>query len=278
MSQHEGNVLVPIDFEEQSLVGLRQSYLYARHENASISLLYVIEDPKDDVQAAKDRLDKLANDVKVESGIKTNTIISKGNPFVEISKVAKDINASMIIMGFNSSMGLRKIIGPNAFQLVREAPCAVLTMKGRQPHRDKVETIILPLDLSKESREKVAPAVEYAKHFGATIRIAATLTSNDEFKENRIIAYANQAKTFIKENGVRCGNKTLRGRNVAKMIVDYATETNADLILIVNQEELGFAEVFTGSEQQQIVNLSKIPVLTIRPKPRKDTSTFTNPF
>jgi len=278
MSSSQANILVPIDFEEQSLVGLRQSYIYAKFAHAAITLLYVIENESEDVQTAKDRLDRLAKDVELESGIKTSTIISKGNPYIEISKVAKDINAVMMIMGFNSSLGIRKIIGPNAFQLVREAPCHVLTIKGKQPHRDTVKTIILPIDLSRESREKIAPGVEFAEHFGSTIRIAGTLTSNDEFKENRLVAYANQAKNYVKEKGIRCGNKTLRGRNVPKMIVDYANESNADLIILVNQPELGFAEVFTGSEQQQIVSLSNIPVLTIKPAARKDTSTFTNPF
>ena len=278
MSQSEANVLVPVDFDEQSLIGLRQSYIYAKFIHAAITLVYIIENESEDVQSAKDRLDRLAKDVELESGIKTSTIISKGNPFIEISKVAKDINALMIIMGFNSSLGVRKIIGPNAFQLVREAPCHVLTIKGKQPYRDTVKTIILPLDLSRESREKVVHGVEFAKYFGSNIRIAATLTSNDEFKENRMVAYANQAKKFVKEKGIRCGNKTLRGRNVPKMIVDYANESNADLIILVNQEELGFAEVFTGSEQQRVVSMSNVPVLTVRPVPRKDTSTFTQPF
>lgn len=278
MPQSEANVLVPVDFGEQSLIGLRQSYIYAKFANAVINLLHVLENPNDDVQKAKENLDRLASDVTLESGIKTNTIISKGNPFIEISKVAKDINAVMIIMGFNSSMGMRKIIGPNTFQLVREAPCPVLTIKGRQPHRDTIKTIVLPIDLTKESREKVGPGIEFAKYFGSTLRIAGTLTSNDEFKENRIVAYANQMKTFIKGKGIRCGNKTLRGRNVPKMIVEYAKEANADLIILVNQDELGFAEIFTGSEQQRVINLSEVPVLTVRPLPKRDTSTFTNPF
>lgn len=278
MSQLDSNVLVPVDFGEQSLIGLRQSYIYAKFKNAVINLLHVLENPTDDVQKAKEKLDKLASDVTLESGIQTNTIISKGNPFIEISKVAKDINAVMIIMGFNSSMGMRKIIGPNTFQLVREAPCPVLTIRGRQPHRDTIQTIVLPIDLTKESREKVVVGIEFAKHFGSSIRIAATLTSTDEFKENRLVAYANQTKTFIKEKGIRCGNKTLRGKNVPKMVVEYAKESNADLIILVNQDELGFAEIFTGSEQQQIINISEIPVLTVRTNPKKDTSTFTNPF
>lgn len=278
MSQSEANVLVPVDFEEQSLIGLRQSYIYAKFANAVINLLHVLENPNDDVQKAKEKLDRLASDVTLESGIKTNTIISKGNPFIEISKVAKDIDAVMIIMGFNSSMGMRKIIGPNSFQLVREAPCPVLTIKGRQPYRDTIKTILLPIDLTKESREKAGVGIEFAKHFGSTIRIAASLTSNDEFIENRMVAYANQMKNYIKEKGVRCGNKTLRGKNTPKLIVDYANEVNADLIILVNQDELGFAEIFTGTEQQKIINMSNIPVLTVRPRPKKDTSTFTNPF
>ena len=74
---------------------------------------------------------------------------------------------------------------------------------------------------------------------------------------------------FIKGKRVSCTIKTLAGENIAQLIIDYANEVEADLIMIMSQQELNFKELFfIGTTAQKIVNLSDIPVLSIRPMRR----------
>ncbi len=265
------SILVPIDSTEQTIIALHQSYNLARLTNSKIVLLSIDEDDTKNVQK---RLDELAKEASEKSGQPTETMIRKGNVYEEINKVADVINPMFIMIGLTSKINISKIIGKNAFKMVRESNHPVITIRGKH-HRDGCKVILLPLDLSKETREKVTKAIELAKLFNATIRVISILTQNDEEAENKLISYSNQVWKYIKEEGVRCSIKTLRGQDIPQMILDYGKEVEADLILIMSKAELSMREFFIGTVAQRIINESEIPVLSYRPMERKDTSVFT---
>lgn len=266
-------ILVPIDSTEQTIIALQQSYNLARLTNSKIVLMSVDEGEPPFI---KNRLEELAKEASLATGQPVETLIKEGNVYEEIIAVADDINPLFIMIGLSSKITLGKIIGKNAFRMVRESKHPVITIRGKE-HRDGCKTILLPLDLSKETREKVDKAIELAKLFNATIRVISILTSNDEFFENRLISLSNQVWKRIKDDGVRCTIKTLRGKDVPQMILDYGHEVEADLILIMTKAELSVKEFFIGTVAQRIINESDIPVLSYRPMERKDTSVF-NPF
>lgn len=274
MSLKEKIVLVPIDFKDQSLIALGQSFALAKFTESKIYLMHVI-DKQEDKSAATEKLNKLAKETQAQSGIEVKSLLALGNPFVEINKAIEKFAPVLVFIGLNPIP--KGLLGSNAFRLVRESESAVITVKGNK-HRDGCKTILLPLDLTKETREKVGKAIEYAKYYGAKIQILAVLNKSAEVYENKLLAYSNQVKKFIRENGVPCGNKTARGKNIAEMVVNYAKEIDADLIIIMSKAELNFKEFFMGTTAQQIVNLSPIPVLSVRPMVRKDTTSFASPF
>ena len=255
----KNNILVPIDFSEQSLIALGQSYNLARYTGSTITLLYVNDGSVKDAQS---RLDKLAEGVLAKSGLHAITMVVKGSVYQAVVKTAETINAIFIVMGFDSSKGVMK--------LIRNSPCPVITIKGKE-HHDGCENIILPLDLTKETREKVVRAIEVAKFFKSTIRVISVRLISDRKHENKLIAYSHQVQRYIKSKGVACTIKTLEGKNIAQLVIDYANEEKGDLIMIMSQQELSIKELFVGTTAKRIVELSKIPVLSIRPKKVKAT-------
>ena len=267
-------ILVPIDSTEQTMIALKQTYNLARLTNSKIILLSVDEGNPPFVQK---KLDELAKEVSAQSGIVVETMIRKGNVYEEINKVADVLNPLFVMIGLSSKISLSKIIGQNAFKMVRESKHPVITIRGKV-HRDGCKTILLPLDLTKETREKVNKAIELAKIFNADIRVISILIQKDEEAENKLISYSNQVWKYIKDEGVRCTIKTLRGQDVPQMILDYGHEIEADLILIMTKAELSMKEFFIGTVAQRLVNESDIPVLSFRPMERKDTTVFTVPY
>ena len=263
-------ILVPIDSTEQTLIALHQTYNLARLTNSKIVLLSVDEGEPPFVQ---NRLEALAKEASLASGQPVETMIKKGNVYEEIIEVADAINPLFIMIGLSSKITVGKIIGKNAFKMVRESKHPVITIKGKV-HRDGCKTILLPLDLTKETREKVDKAIELAKLFNATVRVISILTSNDEFMENRLISLSNQVWKRIKEEGIKCSIKTLRGKDITQMVLDYGHEVDADLILIMSKAELSVKEFFIGTVAQRIINESDIPVVSYRPMFRKDTTVF----
>ena len=291
MSNTGSKILVPIDFSEQSVIALSQTYNLARETQAEIVLLYVIEDGgmlskfftkqqhedmKKEVQA---QLDKLADEVKKQKGLTVSTMIAKGAPYDKIVEVAEMLNAEFIIMGCNGHDSIRKkFMGSNSLKVVRESRIPVISIKGKH-HRDGCKNIVLPLDLTKETREKVNRAIWLAKlGNGAAIRVVSVLFTTDEFVVNRLTRQLGQVKTYIDKAGVECSAEIIKGikgeETLAQNIIDYSKKVDGDLIMIMTQQEVDFTPYFLGSAAQEVIVNSDIPVLSITPMVRKDTTVF----
>ncbi len=95
-----------------------------------------------------------------------------------------------------------------------------------------------------------------------------SIRETDEFLANRIKANLAQVEGILNRNGVKFTSTILDDdTNFAKRTLQYAEDTNADLIMIMTQQEKGFTEYIIGSYAQMIVNhASAIPVMCINPK------------
>lgn len=293
MLSQKNHILVPVDFSEQSLIALAQSYNLARLTKSEITLLYVIDDDESSPlsfflkskktnqkaleKSIKEKLNELATSTHAKSGVKTNTMISYGKIYEEINAAAKKLKCSFIIMGTNGTpKGIKRFIGSNALRVIREAPCPVITIKGKK-HRFGCQLILLPLDLTKETRQKVNQAIELATYFGSAIKVASVVTTEDEFIVNKVKRQLSQVKHYIDEREIVCTAELISGKDVAEELLKYAKQVKADLIMIMTQEEMNWTKRFIGSAAQEVINGTEIPVLTIRPK-EQPASIVVTPF
>lgn len=269
------SILVPISFSEQSLIALSQTYNLAKLTNSRLVLLHVLT-PKSD-KDVKTLLEKRAEKVRLEANIKVDVMIEKGNVYKKIADISRNINPLFVFVGFSSSLGFNKILGANMFRVIRESAYPTITVRGKQ-HSNGCKTILLPLDLTKETREKVGKAIEVAKLFGASIKVLSVFSSSQRSLENKLISYSHQVRNFIKEKGVACTIKTIEGNDICKVVLDYSDKNGVDLIMIMTKEELSIKEFFIGTTAQKLLANSKIPVMSIRPKERKDTTSYSAPY
>lgn len=281
------NILVPYDFNRQSEYALEQAVNLAKHTQSKITLLYVHEsqgflanlfnDDRDEeiLEKINDHLDSVAARISLKSGIYADATLQTGRIYTVINKVAEDINAKFIVMGTRSSDGddpeRKRMLGANTSRVIRSAVCPVITISGTT-HYDGCRSILLPLDLTKETRQKVGWAIEMAKIYGAKIRAVSALWSMDDPEiVNKLNFQINHVKDFIEEAGVECeaqiigspkGEKTL-----VPSIMDYArSKGDVDLIVIMTQQEFSIVEFFVGSHAQEFIRSSEIPVISIVPK------------
>ena len=290
MSSGNGPILVPIDFSEQSFIALSQSYNLARLTNSPIRLLHVIDQDffssitegllsqynygdtiKEDLQ---NRLDEIAVKIKQEQNIVAFTNLRTGKIYNEIIEESKDSSASLIVMGtMGSSTLMKKFMGSNASRVIREAECPVITIKGTE-HRKGCDNILLPLDLTKETKEKVSKVIELARLYKSHVHIVTILESDDEFILKKLERQMEQVKEFVEGEDIPCSVAFSKSDNVAEGINEYAKQLNADLVVIMTQQELNFSDLFLGPKAQEVINLLDIPVLCIRPLKRKDLTEF----
>jgi nucleotide-binding universal stress UspA family protein len=290
MKGHYNNILVPTDFSEQSLLALEQAYALAQLLNVEITLLYVIpeeggidltfglfsKEPSDKEKSDYEescfaRLTQISESASKNSWIKVNPLIVNGKVYERILQVAKDIYARFIVMATNSSDPDKKraFIGSNTSRVIRESPCPVLTFNGNNI-REHFDTIILPLDLTKETQQKVSKAIEIAKYYNSTIRIVSILLTNEPEIVNQLNEQLKQVKEYIEKRDIYTTAKIIHGDRaiggLTSFILEYAYESEGDLIMIMTQQEVNLRDRFLGSNAGDIISESKIPVLSVVPK------------
>ncbi|MDP1621347.1 MAG: universal stress protein [Bacteroidales bacterium] len=280
-------ILVPVDFEPQSLIALEQSYNLARLLPAEIVLLYVYDPPagirslfgashdEEILEKLEERLNELAVKVKVETGLRVSTMLETGQVYSKIMETADKIHAQFIIMGTHSQPELpgnsAGVLGANSSRVLRSTKCPVITINARH-HYEGCRNILLPLDLTTESRQKVNWGIKIAKIYGAGIKVVSGFWSkNDPAVHSRLKFLAGQVKQFIEQEGIRCMAEIVEDVENEKALIptvlNYAEKQgDIDLIMIMTQQEAGMIEFFVGSRAQEFVRLSPIPVMSIAPK------------
>ena len=265
------SILIPVDFSKQSYIAVKQSYNLAKFTRSKIVLMHV--SPSSDTEH-KDDLEQLAETTRKDTGLQVETMNLKGDVYETTDRVAAELKSALIIIGLDTHVKFRSILGGNNItKFIKNAPCPVITIRSSE-NRDGCKNIVMPFDLSPESREKVSFAVQLAKYYGADIRIVSVFHPSDDKYENKLLPYLHQVKKFIKQEGVNCTNKSIPSTKVAEAIVDYADKNDCDLIIQMNQKDLTIGEMFSGTSGEKIVEISQIPVMTINPMKRESMSHF----
>lgn len=282
MNSDTYTILVPIGFSSQSMIALEQAERLASLNGGEITLLSVIEtsgvllrlfgEDEDSYLSVKsqlqNKLDKLATDVNDRTGLKVNAMAARGKVYQKIVEVADLINAKLIVMGTNGTPSefTKKLIGSNAYRVVTTSPCPVVTIKGTD-HFKGCRNIILPLDLEKQTKEKVSHALSLARLWDATVKVVSVSTTSDEGLIAMLQTNLNQVCNFLQNGGVKATAELIssNGNSLADTVVDYSKENEGDLIMIMTQQETEFTIHFVGSSAQSIIYNSDIPVMSVRP-------------
>lgn len=285
-------ILVPIGFSEQSMIALGQAFNLAKIKNSDVVLLSVIEeqsmiqslfldDNSDELKKkVKEKLELIAAEYSLKYGVDVDTMVAKGRVYEQVNEVSEMISADLIVMGTNGVNGKSKFIGSNAEKVVRLSKCPVITIKGKS-HRDGCENIILPLDLEKQTKEKVTYALEYARYWDATIRIVSVVLRDNNEVRSKLIKNINQVEQFILDAGVKCTSEIIEGekkRNLGDFIFDYEKKFDADMIVIMTKKEELTLSNNISVTARYIINNSDIPVMSIRPKEVKHITGPTTAF
>lgn len=265
------SILIPVDFSKQSLVAIRQTYNLARFTKSKIILMHA--DPHSN-RDHEEELNQLVATTKQESGLEIEAMNLKGDVYEWTDKKAEELDSSLIVVGLDTQVRFRSFFGGGSTvsKFIKHAPCPVITIRSSD-NRNDCKNILMPIDTSAESREKVSTVVQLAKFYGATIRIVSVFHPSDENYENELLPYLNQVKKFIKEKGVACTNKSIPSKHVAEAIVEYANKNDCDLIVQMNKKDLSLGEMFSGATSEKIVEISNIPVMSINPMKRESIST-----
>lgn len=177
---------------------------------------------------------------------------------------AEKANATMIVIGTNGASGFEKYwMGSTAVRIVQEATCPVLSIREGFNFHKSLERILVPLNMSTNSRQKLPVAVKMAKAFNAHIHLLGQYENNSQAQTVGI--YMKQAETFLQKQNVTYTSETMLAKNLPEEALTYADTINADLIVISTEQEQVLSSLFIGTNAQQFVHHSLIPILSVHP-------------
>jgi nucleotide-binding universal stress UspA family protein len=272
-------IAAPIDFSETSMLAIEHAGHMANLFKAEVVLIHVqeknwhnftiiepeatFEVPPGITDKIHAKLDELAQGIGRDYGVKASAIVTSGNVYNEILAIAAEAEADLVVMGTHGVSGFEEFfVGSNTYRVVTRSKIPVLSV---QAHAKNIgfKEILLPIDDSDHSRQKVNHVLQVAKHNNSRVHIAGLYDGDSD--EGKLRVKLEQVSRFLTNGGVNCVTEVLRGNNQAVLTIEHAKKINADLIVIMTDQEENLSGRFIGPYAQQVVNHSRIPVLSIHP-------------
>lgn len=259
-------IIVGIDFSNSSLVALRLAVDIANRTGADILMTW-IETNEIDKEDAKNELHRIATEYTPKlNGKNISYIISKGKVYQGIANLAKSEKPDLIVIGAHGKGGFdEKYAGQNAFKIVTESYCPVLTIRETFNFDKPLEKIILPIDSSRDTRQKVPWTIEFAKMFPFShICVLGIQTTHVKTVRDEVRGYVKSVETFLTKHNLPYTTEFVDSENITISTLEYANSINADLIVVMTEQEKTLTNMlFLGPYSQQMLNLSPFPVLTV---------------
>jgi nucleotide-binding universal stress UspA family protein len=289
-------VLVPIDFSTVSLNALETAVAICKRQLATLTLIHVVENTyvlfppeaggatgailPDLVKNANETLNELAKKLRTNHDLVINHIVQSGNPADEICRWALHKEFNLIVMGTHGASGLREFfLGSNAYRVVKNSPCPVLTIPGSNTWID-FKKILFPIRMVPHALDKYDIVRPIIQKNGSSMTIAGIVKKNAAtgFVEMKELVETVQSK--IIEDDVICQSEIHYCEDVSKQVLTISETEKPDLIVITATLDSSLKDFFLGPYTQDIVNHARYPVLSIRPDisedPAKSLSTIVN--
>lgn len=264
-------IIVPIDFSTISIKGLELAILFAGQLEAKIELVHVtgLDEKSSSEGERKVYLEEIRNSFdalltehkKLHPGIDFEYFIREGKIHNEIISQAESYKDSLIVTSTHGASGWEELfVGSNAYKITASSTKPVITIRGDNVPA-KINKIILPIDSTLETREKVPFTCQLAGWFGASVHVVTVSTSDIKEIRAKLSAYAKQVVGYFKYGGINAKTDHLHGSNIADMVIEYAKNENADLISVMTEQEKSLSNILLGSYAHQMINKSPIPIL-----------------
>jgi nucleotide-binding universal stress UspA family protein len=267
-------IIVGIDFSKSSIQAMQYALKLAEICQCNMKLIYVcktrdkesklIKDERGMGTSIVDNFEKLIAENEKFSKLISYKIL-EGKIWEEISNQAKYTDAELIITGAHGMSGFEELwVGNNALKILSHSEKPVLCVKKNfKIKKPVIEKIVLPIDHTKGTLQKIPFILQLASSFKAQINVLSIYNSKQKQIEENVEKHTRLAMESIINSGLRYINEKKISDNPAKSTIEYAVKRNADLIAVMTENETG-QSVFLGTIPQQIINQSPIPVISFK--------------
>jgi nucleotide-binding universal stress UspA family protein len=292
MSKNLNTIVIGTSLTSESDAIVRTGAAIARAANAAPWLLHAYALPafppelgSADAQWTDEETEKLrarmlqqaerAGIVDLKDFAPEQAILVLGSPYREIVKLARRLEADLIVVGASEGRTIQKaLLGSTADRVVRKTPCPVLVV--RSATKFPPLRVVIPVDLSPVS----ALALRYGLMFlrdaaGRTVEREALFVLNPlevagslQFTPGQIERFADhELRRFVDENAPVPGvvaHRVLAGYPREEILAVLA-DGQADLAILGTHGRSGFERLMIGSVAAEVLERAGCNVLIVPP-------------
>lgn len=292
-------ILCPIDFSDASIRALTYATALAGWYEARLDVLHVVAGFEDTQLAERsghtgerftpvsrdDVLSEIgrAIDAAGAAGVVSATITQEGRAHQVIADCARARSVDLMVMGTHGRSGFnRLLLGSVTEKVLRTAPCPVLTVPPAAPGPTIAGVVfkrtICAIDYSPSALASLRYALELGRQAGGRVTVLHALEylESDEPFDHADADSAKRRQFFIEHARERL-HAELAGQPTTwceieeviavdrayKAILEHASASNADLIVMGAQGTSGLELMVYGSNTQHVLRAAACPVLTV---------------
>jgi hypothetical protein len=271
-------ILVPHDFSDACNCAVNYGVILARIFRCELTLVHIITKDMGKKQggideaenAARSRMAGMVALIQKQAEVVTNAYVIRGKPSAMINNIIGSINAIVLVAGLNPvNRTPLHYFSPNSLVTeYRELRIPLLIVQNKMPDAQTFRQIILPVDFSKESKEKASWAGYFSKLHHSAVTIVHT-SYNDGFfaaqLRNNLILIKKLFNTLNAAFEIHKAEKVKYG--IDRYGVSYAKMKGAGMIIIMATKEMGIDDFFLGPREKRIIiNEDQLPVMMINPR------------
>jgi len=291
---HIERILCPVDFSEVSAGSCGTAQLLARQYGARLLLQHVVDFslPYYEYYAPSAYLVELQQTIrenaekKLEEFAKSHTgdgvhpecILSEGSVTGAILSLASAQKVDLIVLGTHGAKGVdRSALGSVADKVLRKAGCPVLVSRPRERRGAapegahdlvQLQRAVYCTDFSVPAQRALAYALSVAAKYGAELTLLHVVEdAQSPAKLDKAVASATKRLDGLVQpnRGESGGIKTLvRVGRAYEQIIEHASETRADLIIMAVRGRNALDLAVFGSTTYRVIQLGPCSVLAAR--------------
>ncbi len=215
---------------------------------------------------AQAKSEQLAQDANSKYNVLPSIIVRHGDIFVDIAKVADEVNASMVIMGSHRIKDVSTLNDSIALKVITSSKVPFITIQ-EPPINKRYDEIVFPIDFTLENVEKHNWISYFCDYYVSRFHLIKPNITDPALLAKVDMNMAS-ARRYLDEKGARYYVYTVMGKKpYAEEVLEMAANIRADLIVIMTTKVSNKATYVVDPHEQYIIsNASYIPVMSINPQ------------
>ncbi|MBL7930294.1 MAG: universal stress protein [Bacteroidia bacterium] len=274
-------ILVPFDFSLTSKKALKHAAALAQICKGELQLLY-IQKPKsrisigrttaelrriaEEAESNKRIIEMTAKEIREEYNIPVKVLVDIGNKISGILSVCEKNKVGLIVMGTEGSDSVSNLFsGSNSHKVVSRSTIPVITVRA-ETKREGYANILIPVDLSEHTRQKIVMAIQLAKLFKSRLHLLGILNKEDKDAENKLKAIIKQIEKRLKSDNIEYTSELVVSDTAASKALVVAKRKKSDMIITMTDQGPSASLLGPRTFDHELVDESNIPVLSVPPE------------